>query len=197
MMPKKPMKARESGMPKEAAWESFFNASAAIDKLLGAQGVAGNVVEFGCGYGTFTIPAALRTRGIVTALDIEPAMVDCTLQRTKDRALSNIRAEIRDFVGQGTGLGDGSQAHAMIFNLLHLERPVALLKEAYRVLQDGGRLTVIHWRSDIPTPRGPSLAIRPTPDQCRKWMAEAGFQDIQTVDLKSCCPYHFGLIARR
>ena len=196
IMPK-PLKVRESGMPEEAAWESFFNASAAIEKLLGAECVAGDVVEFGCGYGTFTIPAALRLRGIVTALDIEPVMVDRTQQRARNQALSNICAEVRDFVAQGTGLRDDSQAHAMIFNLLHLLQPVTLLKEAYRVLHDGGRLSVIHWRSDIPTPRGPSLSIRPTPDQCRTWIAEAGFRGIQTVDLESCCPYHFGLIARR
>lgn len=193
----KPMRARESGMPEEATWGSFFDAAAAIDKLFGAEGVAGDVVEFGCGYGTFTIPAALRTRGIVTALDIEPAMVDRTQQRCSDQALSNVRAEVRDFVAHRTGLGDGSQAHAMIFNLLHLDQPVALLKEAYRVLRDGGKLSVMHWRSDIPTPRGPSLAIRPTPDQCRAWIAAAGFRNIEAVDLESYCPYHFGLIARR
>jgi hypothetical protein len=85
----------------------------------------------------------------------------------------------------------------MIFNLLHLEQPVDLLREAYRTLQDGGVLSVIHWRSDIPTPRGPSLAIRPTPEQCREWMAEAGFRAIESVDLQSCCPFHFGLLARR
>lgn len=193
----KPLKIRESGMPEEGAWESFFDAGAAIEKLVGAEGAAGDVVEFGCGYGTFTIPAALHTRGIVTALDIEPSMIDRTKHRCSDQALSNVRAEVRDFIAHGTGLGDGSQAHAMIFNLLHLDQPVALLKEAYRVLRDGGKLSVIHWRSDIPTPRGPSLAIRPAPDQCRKWIAEAGFRDVEAVDLESYCTYHFGFIATR
>lgn len=35
----KPMKVPESGMPEEAAWESFFDVGAAIEKLLGAEGV--------------------------------------------------------------------------------------------------------------------------------------------------------------
>ena len=190
------MRARESGMPDEADWMSFFNPEATIDALIGADGVAGDLVEFGCGYGTFTVPSALRTRGRVTALDIDPRMVARLQQKVTDHALSNVRAVVRDFIAHGTGLADGSQAHAMIYNLLHLDSPIALLREAHRVLCDGGSLSVIHWRSDIPTPRGPSLAIRPTPEQCWEWMAEAGFQNIEPVDLKLCCPFHFGLVAR-
>jgi len=184
-------------MPDEAIWRLFFDVPVAIEKLLGKDGVVGDLVEFGCGYGTFTLPASLCTRGIVTALDIDQTMVDYVRQKAKDLALSNVRCEVRDFVAQGTGLGDRTQAHAMVFNLLHVEQPVALLQEAYRVLRDGGKLSVIHWRSDIPTPRGPSLQIRPTPEQCRKWMAEAGFREIESVDLQNCCPYHYGLIACR
>lgn len=191
------MKVRESGMPEESTWASFFDAGAVIERLVGADGVAGDLVEFGCGYGTFTIPAAKRTRGTVTALDIEQEMVACVRQKARELGLSNIRCVLRDFIAQGTGLDDGTQAHAMIFNLLHLEQPIALLREAYRVLCDGGSLSVIHWRSDIPTPRGPSLTIRPTPGQCREWIAAAGFRDIQSVDLEDSCPYHFGLIAVR
>lgn len=191
------MKGRESGMPDEDYWANFFDPDVAIDRLWGSSGVQGNVIEFGCGYGTLTVPAARRTAGLVTALDIEPEMVEFVRQKAESFALPNIRAEVRNFVANGTGVEDGSQAHAMIFNLLHLEQPVALLREAYRTLQDGGVLSVIHWRIDIPTPRGPSLAIRPTPEQCRAWMAEAGFHAIESVDLQSCCPFHFGLLARR
>ena len=190
------MKARESGMPEEAYWESFFDADATIDILFSSSGVAGHLVEFGCGYGTFTVPAARRTHGIVTALDIEPLMVDQVRQKAEALALSNVQAELRDFVAHGSGLGSGTQDHAMIFNLLHLEQPVVLLKEAHRVLHNGGLLFVIHWRSDIPTPRGPSLAIRPRPEQCHAWLEEAGFQNVESVNLQDCCPYHFGLIAR-
>ena len=190
------MKGRESGMPDESYWTSFFAAEVVIDRLFGSL-VEGNIIEFGCGYGSFTVPAARRTTGQVTALDIEPEMVEFVRQKAVTFALPNIQAEVRDFVAQGTGLDAGSQAHAMIFNLLHLEQPVSLLREAYRTLQDGGVLSVIHWRSDIPTPRGPSLEIRPTPEQCQGWMADAGFRAIESVDLQSCCPYHFGLLARR
>lgn len=190
------MKARESGMPEEAYWESFFDADAAMKILFSVSGLAGHLVEFGCGYGTFTVPAAWHIQGIVTALDIDPLMVERVQQKTEMQGLSNVRAEVRDFVAAGSGLDSGTQDHALIFNLLHLEQPVALLREAHRVLHDRGRLFVMHWRSDIPTPRGPSLTIRPRPEQCQTWLEEAGFQHVEPVNLQSCCRYHFGLIAR-
>jgi len=191
------MKGRESGMPDEADWAGFFDPEAALDVLLGVEGVAGDLVEFGCGYGTFTFPAASRTPGLVTALDIDPEMVAHVRNKAEKLGLPNVRADTRDFVAHGTGLGSGTQSHAMVFNLLHLEQPVALLQEVHRVLQTGGHVSIIHWRSDIATPRGPSLAIRPTPEQCRHWLHEAGFVDIALVDVQACCPYHFGMVARR
>ena len=190
------MKGRESDMPDEACWAGFFAAEIAVDRLLGAA-VPGDVIEFGCGYGTFTVPAARRTKGRVTALDIEPEMVDCVRHKAATLELPNIQADVRDFVAQGTGLDSGSQAHAMIYNLLHLQHPVKLLREASRILHDGGVLSVMHWRSDIQTPRGPSLAIRPALEQCREWMTGAGFHSIESVYLFDCCLFHFGLLARR
>lgn len=191
------MKGRDSGMPEEAFWSSFFDAEGALDRLFGKNGVRGDVVEFGCGYGTFTIPAARRTTGMVSALDIEPDMVKRLRGKAEESHLVNIRAQLRDFVADGSGLESASQSHAMIFNLLHLEHPVTLLQEAHRILHAGGVLSVIHWRSDIPTPRGPSLEIRPTPEQCRVWMSEVGFGSITNVDLQGFCPFHYGLVATR
>lgn len=77
-------KARESGMLEEATRASYFDADAAIDRLAGTDGVAENRVEFGCGYGTFTIPEVPRTHGIVAAPDIEPRMVNCVRQKAKE-----------------------------------------------------------------------------------------------------------------
>lgn len=191
------MKGRESGMPDEAYWSSFFAPEGILDRLLISQGHCYNLVEFGCGYGTFTLPAARRTKGVVTALDIEPDMVALVAVRAASWGQANVTARQRDFVEFGTGLADASQGHAMVFNLLHLEEPVALLREAFRTLQPGGMLSIIHWRSDIATPRGPPREIRPTPEQCAKWIAEAGFKEIVTIDLEQAAPYHFGLLARR
>ncbi|NQU11895.1 class I SAM-dependent methyltransferase, partial [bacterium] len=47
------MKLRDSGMPEEAYWESLFDVPLILDRL-GMDARLGDVVEFGCGYGTFT-----------------------------------------------------------------------------------------------------------------------------------------------
>lgn len=181
-------------MPAEAAWGSYFDGEKTIELLFDGRDVDGDTADFGCGYGTFTIPAAERTRGIVTALDIEPPMVRLVAKKAADLALTNVRAVVRDFVRYGTGLPGASQAHAMIFNLLHVEDPLSLLREARRILRDDGVVSVIHWRSDIPTPRGPPLEIRPSPEQCGEWLYSAGFAAVRAINIADACPYHFALI---
>jgi len=116
---------------------------------------------------------------------------------TKDAGLANVQTEVRDFVDHGTGVPDSSQGHVMVFNLLHIEDPLALLREAHRALKPGGFLSVIHWRSDLDTPRGPPLALRPKQEQCAGRLAEAGFHSVLQEDLGSSAPYQFGILARR
>jgi hypothetical protein len=129
------------------------------------------------------------------AFDIEPDLIGRLQMRAKREAISNIVAGIRDFVANGTGLGSGSHSHAMIYNLLHIESPDGLIREAHRILHPNGRLSVIHWRSDIPTPRGPSLEIRPAPEQCKAWIEASGFRDARVINLRECCQFHFGIVA--
>jgi SAM-dependent methyltransferase len=187
------MKGRESGMPDESYWDSFFNPTCMVEKLGCARG---DVVEFGCGYGTFTIPVAKSTTGRVIALDIEPEMVAVTIRKAEAAGLSNVLGIVRDFMAAGSGLADSQAEHAMLFNILHIENPLRLLKEAYRVLVPGGEVGVVHWRNDRPTPRGPSLPIRPTAEQCRAWGEEAGFEFVRYEAL-CCCSWHWGLVMRR
>ncbi len=191
------MKGRESGMPQEAYWSTFFEPEGVLQVLWPHAERDGPLVEFGSGFGTFTLPAARLTRYEVTALDIEPALVSLVRERAHAEGLTHLRVEQRDFVDNGTGLASGSQAHVMIYNLLHVEAPLDLLREACRVLRPHGTLSVMHWRSDIDTPRGPPLDIRPTPKACARWMAAVGLEQVTPVDLKASAPFHFGLIATK
>jgi len=189
------MKGRESGMPEAPDWEMFFNPTCILERL-DCLGQCGDVVEFGCGYGTFTIPAARLVAGRVYALDIEREMVAETTRRAGETGLCNVVSEVRDFVAAGCGRPDGSAGYAMLFNILHIENPTRLLQEALRVLSPGGTVGIIHWRRDMPTPRGPSLDIRPVPEQCRMWGEAAGFEFVRYESL-CCCSWHWGLVMRR
>jgi len=184
-------KIRESGMPAQELWESFFDAGAILDAL-GCRALAGDVVEFGCGYGTFAIPAARRTSGTMFALDIDPLMVAATAVRAAGEGLMNLSAQQRDFVVDGSGRPARSVSLVLLLNILHLEDPLILLRESRRVLQPGGTAGVIHWRRDAATPRGPPLEFRPEPEQCRAWAQQVGFARATACELPAA-PWHWGL----
>jgi len=58
------MKLQESGMPAEVYWESLLNVPLILDRLeIDAQLI--DLVELGCGYGTFSLPVARRISGVL------------------------------------------------------------------------------------------------------------------------------------
>ena len=183
------MKVRESGMPEETMWEGFFK-PVKILETLGVTNRIKDVAEFGCGYGTFTIPTARIVSGIVYALDIDPEMIRITQRKATDNGLKKVETILRDFIADGTGLDDEGVDYVMLFNILHLEEPMKLLKEAYRILKPRGKIGIIHWNYDPSTPRGPPMEIRPKPEQCMDWAENSGFSSLTRYNLK---PYHYGL----
>lgn len=188
------MKARESGMPERDVWDSLFDPEMILSRL-GLASETADTVEFGCGHGTFALPAARRIHGTLYGFDIDPAMIEECRRLAQQENLQNVHFEERDFIANGTGLADGTIAYAMLFNILHAETPENLLQEAGRILMPGGRLAVIHWNYDSSTPRGPSMSIRPRPDDCRRWLIEADFDTAgRIIDLP---PYHYGLLAAK
>jgi len=82
------MKVRESGMPDEKMWNDFFD----IDSILSEMQInnqVNDIAEIGCGYGTFTIPAAKQINSRVFAFDIEKELIDILDIRPKpDQILS-------------------------------------------------------------------------------------------------------------
>ena len=184
------MKIRESGMPQESIWNGFFKPIKILETL-GVTNKIKDAAEFGCGYGTFTIPAAKIVNGIVYAIDVETEMIRITKKKATESGLANIMAVHRDFMAEGSGLKNESVDYAMLFNILHLEEPMRLLKEAHRILKFKGKLGIIHWNYDPSTPRGPPMEIRPKPEQCVEWAENSGFNNLIRYDLK---PYHYGFV---
>jgi ubiquinone/menaquinone biosynthesis C-methylase UbiE len=184
------MRGRESGMPGKEAWEGFFDSSGVLS-IMGLSSDTRDVAEFGCGYGTFTIPAAMIVKGTVYAIDIDKEMTALTDQEAKRNNLYNVKTLLRDFAAEGTGLDAGSVDYVMLFNILHIEHPEIMLKEASRILKPKGKLGIIHWNYDPSTPRGPSIDIRPKPEDCIIWAKQVGFTDSKIHDLK---PYHYGIV---
>jgi SAM-dependent methyltransferase len=181
-------------MPDEGTWRSFFDPEAILRALKLDERVR-DAADFGCGYGTFALPAAQRIRGALYGFDIEAAMIEECRRRARKAGIGNLQLYLRDFMKDGTGLAADSVDCAMLFNILHAEQPLTLLREAWRILRPDGRVAVIHWNHDPATPRGPSMEIRPRPADCRRWIEQAGFAvEGGIIDLP---PYHYGLMGQK
>ncbi len=188
------MKIREGGMPDEGMWESFFDPDAILMEL-DIQRDCKTVVDFGSGYGTFTIPAAKKIAGVVYGLEIEDDLVAECSRKARSAGLTNVICQQRDLISMGTGLDDNTADYVMLFNILHTEQPLVVLREAFRILVPTGKVGVIHWNFDPSTPRGPSMDIRPQPEQCQEWIRTAGFKLIKPyIDLP---PYHYGMVGQK
>lgn len=182
-------------MPDEDLWSSFFDVERIFDGMQVNSGII-DAADFGCGYGTFTIPAAQRIRGILYAIDIEPEMLRTVNLKARNKGLANVRTILSDLFREGSSLGNDSVDYVMLFNLLHSEDPLILLREAFRVLRMEGRVGIVHWIRDASTPRGPPLEMRPTVEQSVGWCREAGFHASSALSME-LKPYHFGLVMKK
>jgi ubiquinone/menaquinone biosynthesis C-methylase UbiE len=184
------MKVRDSGMPEEESWSKFFDPKLILQQME-LNSDLNSVVDLGCGFGTFTIPASQMIKGKIQAIDIDSDMIRQLQIKIVRMEIKNIELHLKDFIAEGTGFPDNSIDYVMLFNILHHDKPHQILNEVHRILKPGQNAGIIHWRSDIPTPRGPHLDIRPTPVQCAQWAVESGFDIIKELILE---PYHFGII---
>lgn len=185
------MKVRDSGMPAEEYWESLLNVELILERFAIGPHLR-DIIEFGCGFGTFTIPVAQRIRGILHALDIDPAMLARTRARAEEAGLTNVRCHRCDVTEQGRGLPAQAVDTVLLFNILHGEDPLALLTTAAHAVRMGGSVLAIHWRHDDRTPRGPDLAIRPRAEQIEAWAHGTGILELAGPPL-DLPPWHYGL----
>ncbi len=184
------MKIRDSGMPEDTIWSKFFDPDSILQQM-GFSADINLVVDLGCGFGTFSIPASQMIKGKVHAFDIDPYMIGQLQSKIDQQNIKNIELHLTDFITEGSGLPNNSVDYIMLFNILHHDNPHQILNEVHRILKTNAKAGIIHWRSDIQTPRGPNLDFRPQPKQCKQWAIESGFQVESEIILK---PYHFGMI---
>jgi len=110
------------------------------------------VLDFGCGYGTYTIPAAriVGEQGRVYALDKDKEALDELMQKGESAGLKNI--ERMDTLGElEIGLTDEFVDVVLLFDVFHsFYFPQAvdrkrLLGEIYRIMKPSAFLSVSVW----------------------------------------------------
>jgi arsenite methyltransferase len=150
------------------------------------------VAEIGCGTGwfTFELEQAVRPLGMVYALDKLPAMLQIleTKRHNYERVLTLPCGE-NDFE-----LDSGEVDVVFHANVLHeCQDPELHLKEANRVLKDGGRIIVIEWAWAYEESQpGPPNTRRLEPQTTRDLLQKAGFAVQET---REAGPYHYAVFA--
>lgn len=107
------------------------------------------VVDFGCGCGTYTIPAAriVGEDGRLYAVDKDRYALDELMQKVQAADLKNL-VRMETSGGTSIELRDGSVDVVMLFDILndywfsHREERRKLLDECYRILKPAGILSV-------------------------------------------------------
>ncbi|WP_409304905.1 class I SAM-dependent methyltransferase [Peribacillus sp. SCS-155] len=174
------MKYRQSGMPSDDTWEGFFDTQLVLKSLDITKDIK-KFIDIGCGYGTFLIPASRIISGVAIGVDIDNWYLELCQKRVSDASIENIRL----INGDISQLQDDSLKGAdyvSLFNILHCEEPLALMKNAMSLLRDGGKIGIMHWKH-TETPRGPSLDIRPKPETIIEWTGELSLSVIRQVEL--------------
>jgi len=107
------------------------------------------VLDFGCGSGNYTIPAAriVGEQGTVYSLDEDKAALDQLMSKIKSSGLKNVRR--LDPLGRSQiGLDNETVDVVLLYDVLHYyyfpkqEDRRQLLREVYRVLKPNGLLSV-------------------------------------------------------
>ena len=165
-------------------------------EIVAACGIApgSRVAEIGCGSGwfSFEIERQIRPRGMVYALDTQPAMLQIL------RAKRDNWERILTFpCGENTFELDDAEVDAVFHaNVLHeCDAPEVHLKETRRVLKVGGLLALIEWNwADEESQPGPHNTQRIMSDDAQKLIVDAGFEIEEVTDVG---PYHYLIRARK
>ena len=142
-------------MPRyDADWVAMLNSPERVrvtrpDELLRAAGAGpgATVVDYGCGPGFLTIPAAelVGPRGRAIGVDIEPRMRAIVAESASQRGLTNVAClDPAGAAALPTGSADVVAAALFLHDLGPAERDLTLAELA-RICRPDGRLLVVEW----------------------------------------------------
>lgn len=136
------------------------------------------IADIGAGTGLFTRAFLSQAGGgKAFAADISSVMVEWM-----ENHLSVDKGEIVPLLMEESSipLDENSVDLVLMFNLYHeLDEPSALLKEAKRILREGGKICISDWKKEK-TDHGPAVDHRISSESIQKDLKEYGFSQIRS-----------------
>ncbi len=174
---------------------SFINPDQIAQELGATEGM--RIADFGSGSGHFVILLAkiIGPSGQATAVDILESALDSVKNKARNAGLNNIRT-LRanlEIVGS-SGLDDGSQDMVLLINtLFQSPKKIDMIKEAHRVLNEGGKLVVIDWKKGAGG-LGPPDDLRTDTNSMQSLVSGAGFAFEKNIEAGVS---HYGFIFKK
>lgn len=136
--------------------------------------------------GYFTIPMAKQTKETVSAVDIEPKMLEMLQENASKNHVDNI-----EYMGSDLNrikLDEHSISKVMVSFVMHEVPNIdQTLSEVKRVLQPGGKLLVIEWEA-VETASGPPVHIRISSENMVQILGMARFSyEIHFIESRQLC----------
>lgn len=173
----------------------FLNPDLIINEFALQPGMS--VADFGSGAGYFTILIGemVGEDGRVYALDIMESALDSVKEKAKAVGLKNIETVRANLEVLGSsGLTDQSQDMVLSANILfQSEKKSEIMREARRVLKDGGSLVIIDWKKAAGG-FGPPDNLRTDDKAMRSLAVGEGFMFERDFNAGQ---FHYGMLFRK
>ena len=167
------------------------------EKILEQLSLRDNIIvaDFGCGHGYFSIPLAkMANQGTVYVLDVIEEALQAVESQAGLEKVDNIKVIHCNLeVLESSGLADNSVDLVVLANILfQSQKKSAILKEAKRVLKQGGQLVLIEWIS------GSSLAPKQgwliSKEEAQQIVEDKGMTLDRELEMDS---QHYGLVFKK
>lgn len=167
-----------------------------IVNLFGIQS-GDHVADFGAGHGYYTIPLAhlAGSDGKVYAIDIQKPVLEVIRAKAKLGHLLNIETILADLEEEnGSKIKEKYCDFVVISNILfQAEKKQNIIREAYRILREGGRLAMIEWDANAGN-FGPERDSRVSRELARNLALDAGFEFDREF---AAGAFHYGLLFKK
>lgn len=169
----------------------FLNPSEIVAQMGLMQGQS--VADLGCGNGFYVLPAAQMVggSGTVLALDVVESKLAATVSIANQFGYRNVRVHQADLAKPLLDVPANSVDAVIIGNILHeISDKQQLLKNAYRLLKNPGKILIVEWKK-ITAPIGPPVDKRLEQQQVETWLMNLGLRKLKELQADN---YHYAVL---